>query len=150
MRQITLPDIEKQVRELAAHIDAPDFVLPTFGYSEDGARPHIEIDPAGRMHYVVVERGQESERLTFIELDALLYRIFETVTFQMSGDFELKHRELPRIRAASCSRSKSSFSKFCHRPGPSAKPRGMRKYWSGIRFATRPGRAVPAAAFILL
>lgn len=96
MRQVTLPDVEKQVRELAGHIDAPDFVLPTFGHSEDGARPHIEIDPAGRMHYVVVERGQESERLTFVELDALLYRIFESVTFQMAGQFELKHREVAK------------------------------------------------------
>ena len=96
MRQITLPDVEKQVRELAGHIGAPDFVLPTFGHSEDGARPHIEIDSAGRLHYVVIERGQESERLTFVELDALLFRIFESVTFQMAGQFELKHREVAK------------------------------------------------------
>jgi hypothetical protein len=93
MPRVTLLDVETQVRELARRIDAPDSALPTFGRSEDGARPHIEIDASGRLHYVVVERGQESERLPFIELDALLCRIFEGVTFQLAVDFEFTHRD---------------------------------------------------------
>jgi hypothetical protein len=39
-------------------IDAPDHVLPTFGYSEETGRPHIEVDGAA-FHHVVVERGRE-------------------------------------------------------------------------------------------
>jgi hypothetical protein len=93
VRTITLEEIQQHVRELAAQLGAEGRLLPTYGHSRDGGHPHIEIDPSGRMHFVVVERGQELERLTYFDLDELLYRIFESVTFSMAGQFELKHRE---------------------------------------------------------
>jgi hypothetical protein len=89
---LTLPEIETRVRELARQVSAPERLLPTFGHSEDGARPHVEVDRDGRLHYVVVERGSELERRTTLELDDLLWQIFQYVTFSMASEFEVKHR----------------------------------------------------------
>jgi hypothetical protein len=88
---MTLQEIKAEVERLAARIEAPGNILPTYGHSDDGARPHIEIDSRG-YHYVVVERGQELERLTTNDLDEHLYTIFEGITFSMACDYEKRHR----------------------------------------------------------
>ena len=87
-----LPEIENTVRILAARIGAPDHLLPTFGHSEDGARPHVEVDRAGLLHYAVVERGRDVERQIVAELDELLWHVFKHITFSMACEFELMHR----------------------------------------------------------
>ena len=89
---MTLSDVKKQVDTLGERIDAPQTLLPTYGYSADGALPHIELDNFGNFHFVVVERGQELERRTTAILDELLYWIFDTITFSMACTFELKNR----------------------------------------------------------
>ncbi len=88
---MTLAEIKAKVDELAGKIGASGYVLPTYGYSEDGARPHIEVDAQG-YHYVIVERGQELKRITTTNLDDLLYRIFEAITFSLACDYEATHR----------------------------------------------------------
>jgi G3E family GTPase len=103
----SLADLEKIVDELAAKIEAPASLLPTYGHSLDGAHPHIEVthgeaahedaddsetDHAGMWHYVTVERGQELERKTTRDLDELLYWIFASVTFSMAVKYKGKHR----------------------------------------------------------
>lgn len=86
-----LARIRARVRALAKAIDAPARSLPTFGSSEDFARPHIEA--IGEcIYYVVVERGQELARDSFLDDAALLERAFGDVTFEMACDFELRHR----------------------------------------------------------
>ena len=70
-KEYSLNEIKSEIDRLAAQIGAPDDLLPTYGYSEDGARPHIEIDSHG-YHYVVVERGEEINRVTTNSLDELL------------------------------------------------------------------------------
>jgi hypothetical protein len=87
----TLNEIKTEVSRLAAQIGAPVDLLPTYGYSDDSARPHIEVDSRG-YHYVVVERGEELSRVTTVELDELLYCIFKDVTFDLAGKYELKQR----------------------------------------------------------
>ena len=86
-----LAEIEQRIRRLAARIGAADRELPTFGYSEDGARPHVEVT-AQRLHYVVVERGEELERRTTRDVDELLWQVFADITFSLAGRFELAHR----------------------------------------------------------
>ncbi len=88
---LTLEDIKKLVGGLAEKIGAPHQLLPTYGYSIDGAHPHIEVDRYG-LYYVVVERGRELKRDFAADTDDLLYRIFAGVTFSMAVDFEVKHR----------------------------------------------------------
>jgi hypothetical protein len=89
--QLTLAEIKTKVDALAEKIGASGYALPAYGYSEDFARPHIEIDSRG-YHYVVIERGQEQSRLTTHDLDELLYIIFSDVTFGLACDYELAHR----------------------------------------------------------
>ncbi len=59
---MTLSEIKAEVDRLATQIGALGYVLPTYGSSEDGARPRIEVN-ARSYHYVIVESGQELERL---------------------------------------------------------------------------------------
>ena len=90
--EMTLADVKEQVDTLGERINAPQTLLPTYGYSADGALPHIEIDGSGNFHFVVVERGRELERRTTAVLDELLFWIFDTITFSMACAFELKNR----------------------------------------------------------
>lgn len=87
----SLNEIKTEVNRLAAQIGAPADLLPTYGYSIDGAHPHIGVDTRG-YHYVVVERGEELSRVTTVERDELLYCIFKDVTFELACKHELKHR----------------------------------------------------------
>ena len=92
MASLRYRNIRKRVKELAGQINAPKNLLPTYGYSIDGAHPHIEIGKNGLLHYVVIERGHEFKRRTTDNLDELLYWIFSGVTFTMAGKFELENR----------------------------------------------------------
>ena len=88
----TLTEIKAEVDRRAALIGAVGrYSLPTYGYTEDGGRPHIEADSRG-YHFVVVERGQEQSRFTTRDLDELLYRIFQSVTSDLAFAYELAHR----------------------------------------------------------
>lgn len=90
-QKYTLNDIKFEIKRLAAQINASADLLPAYGHSEDGARPHIEVDSHG-YHYVVVEHGQELSRVTTTEPEELLYYIFKDVTFNLACQHELKHR----------------------------------------------------------
>jgi hypothetical protein len=92
MEAITLQDIERRVTELAGRVGASGSVLPTFGHSADGGRPHIEVDHRG-FHYVVVERGEEQSRETTNAPDDLLWHVFQAVTFSLASDYECAHRD---------------------------------------------------------
>ena len=88
----SLSEIKTEVDRRAALIGAAaQHALPTYGHSQDGARPHIEVDANG-YHFVVVERGQEQERFTTRDLDELLFRIFRNVTHELAFAYELAHR----------------------------------------------------------
>jgi hypothetical protein len=75
--------VRDDVNRLALLIGAPPDLLPTFGRTEDGARPHIEF-AGSQYHYVIVERGIELERVSSPGRDEILYRTFESVTSQMA------------------------------------------------------------------
>jgi hypothetical protein len=98
-RHIGLPDrhdlswFAREVSLRASTIGAPASYLPTFGHSEDFARPHIEYDGV-QFHFVVVERGREIERVSSPDPDVILYKVFEAVTFSMAGDYEVRHRRI--------------------------------------------------------
>lgn len=92
----SLPDIKAEVDRLADIIGAKGhYALPTYGSTEHSARPRIEVDPRG-YHFVVVERGGELERFTTLDLDDLLYRIFQSVTENLANDSEPAYRKLAR------------------------------------------------------
>lgn len=83
--------IEKRVKDLAKLIDASKHLLPTYGFSEQSGLPHIETT-GDIYHYVVCERGSEFKRKTTKDVKELLFWIFDSVTFSMACDLELKNR----------------------------------------------------------
>jgi Immunity protein 63 len=89
--RLFLDQARAEIRRLAHVIGAPEEVLPTFGRTEDLARPHIEKAGEG-LAWVVVERGQELERRVTRDLDELLYWTFDAITSSMASDWELAHR----------------------------------------------------------
>jgi hypothetical protein len=84
MEPLTLAEIRAEIERRAALIGAPAKDLPTYGRTEDFARPHVEADSRG-YHYVVVERGVELKRVTTRELEELLYQVFRSVTSYLAG-----------------------------------------------------------------
>ena len=91
MNGLTLDRIRMEVAKRAARIGAPSQLLPTYGFSDENARPHVEVSGA-TYHYVVSERGEMLTAKQTHYLDELLYWIFEGVTFQMGLAWELAHR----------------------------------------------------------
>lgn len=90
-----LYEVEKKINALAKKINVPAQLLPTFGYSEDFARPHLEKGGLGSCSYVIIERGAVLEKIRFWRKEVLLYKVFETVTHAMASDYasQLKNRE---------------------------------------------------------
>lgn len=86
-----LSGLRTEVFHLSDEAGFPRSDLPTFGATEDFARPHIEVDKNG-FHFVVVERGQELERKTTRNRRELIYWIFESVSFSEAIRFEAKNR----------------------------------------------------------
>jgi hypothetical protein len=88
---LTLSEIKELVDQLAERIGAPQNTLPIYGNSEQGDGVYVEVDSRG-YHYVVAERGNEFKRHTTLDLDELLYDIFQSVTFGIACTYELNHR----------------------------------------------------------
>lgn len=86
-----LDEIEKNVAEIARRLDVPARYLPTFGFTEDFGRPHIEVDDKG-YHYIVVERGVVRDARIVDNIKDLLYLIFVSATSSMAWDFERLNR----------------------------------------------------------
>jgi len=88
---LKLSQTKDRVDELAKIIAAPKETLPTFGRSEQSGQPHVEVDSNG-YHYVVAERGHENSRHTTLDIDELMYAVFQDVTFVLACKYELNHR----------------------------------------------------------
>lgn len=88
---LTLSEIEITVNELAQKIGAPQNILPTYGYSEQTARPHVEVSPRA-YYYVVAQNGQEVSRFATRDIDQLLYKIFVDMTFGLAIAYAEKNR----------------------------------------------------------
>lgn len=89
--KMSLDEIRSKVSELAAKIAVPDEMLPSYGLMKWDSHPYIELDHLGRIFYSVSERGHKQEK-SAIDLDHLLYMIFDAITHQMAFDYELRNR----------------------------------------------------------
>lgn len=83
-------DIRDIIVQLAQKINAPNDLLPTYGYPIDSGRTDIEIDDNGQIYYFPDERDRE--RLFLRDLDDLLYYVFNSVTQAMATKYELSRR----------------------------------------------------------
>ncbi len=85
-----LEEIRNVIEELAAIIGASGQELPTYGYSQGDARPHLELDES-RYHYVISERGNEYIRVSSKDLDEILYRVFDFATAELGRKYQMQH-----------------------------------------------------------
>ena len=88
---LNLFEIEGKVNQLAQKIEAPQDILPTYGYSEQSARPHIEVG-SWTYAYVITQSGQEVSRYTTRHIDQLLYKVFYDVTMMLSIQYAEQNR----------------------------------------------------------
>ena len=131
--ELTLDEMKDVVEKLGKIIDAPESLLPTFGFSED-TRPHIEVDRRG-YHYLIAERGTE-DRTTTTSLDDLLYRVFSDVISILAINCELSHR----ARGEDSRRKAFAFRirRFlaCLESGRSSSSKNLIKFFAAIRSMT--------------
>ncbi len=81
--ELTLPQIEGKVREFAYIINAPEDLIPTFGYSKESGLPHIEI--YNETYYLLVsENGNQLSKKSTTDPDELLFMIMHTVSMSMA------------------------------------------------------------------
>lgn len=88
----SLDDVREAALARVRCMGAGEGALPTFGYSEQSGKVHVEIDERG-YHYVVCERGSELERRTTQDLEALLYWICSDIAFGMGVAYEFARRD---------------------------------------------------------
>ena len=84
--------IEETVTAMAKRINAPIWAVPTFHYSEQSGRPHVEASVLG-YSYVIAERGEEYSSQQTTNFRELLYWIFKGVSFEMACQWELQNRK---------------------------------------------------------
>jgi hypothetical protein len=88
---LTLPEIEERVDKLAKIIGASEDVLPTYGFSAQDGRPHIEIGSQG-YYYLVLDRDIVCDRLVTKDINELLYKIFDFSTSELAKRYKTTHR----------------------------------------------------------
>lgn len=91
-KSITLEEIKQVIETLAAKINAPEDLLPSYNEPAFDCHPYIEVDRFGVMFYKVYERGQERKYHLTAEIDDLLYIVFSDITFDMACKYELENR----------------------------------------------------------
>jgi len=87
----TLPQMEAAVRRLAAKIDVPDYLLPTFDRVVGDATPYVEHRGDG-FHWVISERGREYKRVVTRDAKEILWLVFSGATSEMASRYEAAHR----------------------------------------------------------
>ena len=90
-KPLNLERLKETVIELASVIDAPEHLLPTFGYFEDGSRMALFITESEYQCYMM-EHGRKYCLLATENLDEVLYKIFVDVCNSMAGKYEIEHR----------------------------------------------------------
>jgi hypothetical protein len=75
--------IKRQVEALAKIINAPEYLLPTYGNSIE-AHPNITLNEAGLYSYEAQERGEQLIMIEAIDTDHLLYLVFRDISYRMA------------------------------------------------------------------
>jgi hypothetical protein len=87
----TLPQLEAAIRRLAAKIDVPACLLPTFDHIIGDATPYVEQKSDG-FHWVISERGREYKRVVTRDAKEILWLVFSIATGTMASHYEAAHR----------------------------------------------------------
>lgn len=88
----TATQVAARLGELAALIGLRPDALPDFRPNGE-ARPFLQVDNDGTLHWRVNEAGRTVEDRTTTEEDELLYWAFRAATATAAADWEAGHRE---------------------------------------------------------
>lgn len=92
---MTLEEVKQKVYSLCKKIDLDinSNLLPMFSESDqifsEGASIYVSNS---KYYYVIMERGKINKKYESENLDDILYPLFESITFSLGCDYELKHR----------------------------------------------------------
>ncbi len=86
-----LDALRVRIEAMAARIGLRPAHLPTYGMSDQSARPAILYDDS--WHYLIAERGEEYSRETRYRADDLLFFVFRDATAMAAGEHEIAHRQ---------------------------------------------------------
>ena len=78
-------------RKRGAKLSLPEAFWRDLDQPNDHAAPYVYSN--GHYHWVVRERGRELEHRTTVDLDELLYWVFESATFGLASEYEVRHRD---------------------------------------------------------
>ena len=88
----TFAEIGMEFERIAALISAVGHpAFPALGRTSIFQESFVEIDARG-YHLVSSERGVERGRTVTLDLDELMYQVFDTVTFELATTYELTNR----------------------------------------------------------
>lgn len=93
MLEPTRQVLEAEIGRLAAIVDANSHAVVGFDRHIDAGCPYIEIGTSGQLHWIVKERGLVFDHRTTSDPDELLYWSFETTTFSLASNWEVRHRD---------------------------------------------------------
>lgn len=90
-----LEEVKQRVYSLCEKIDLDinSNLIPLFSESDhifsEGASIYVSNS---KYYYVIMERGKINKKYESENLDHILYPLFESITFSLACDYELKHR----------------------------------------------------------
>lgn len=90
-----LEEVMQRVYSLCEKIDLDinSNLIPLFSESDhifsEGASIYVSNS---KYYYVIMERGKINKKYESENLDDILYPLFESITFSLACDYELKHR----------------------------------------------------------
>ncbi len=89
---LTLSEIKTKVDQLAQKIGAPQNILPTYGLFGMLDRPNVEVGSVVYYYVTPDDRGHVIDRYAAFDIDELLYKIFVSITSELSWEYALSHR----------------------------------------------------------
>jgi hypothetical protein len=88
---LTLEYIKSRVEELARRINVPNNLLPSYGQSAYGPKSYIKIGDKGELTYVTPGDRGDDKYIEAVDLNHLLFIVFQSVTASMAMDLYLKN-----------------------------------------------------------
>ncbi len=119
---LTLPQIEGKIREFTTIIYAPEEFIPTFGTSNQTGLPHIEIQD-GCYSLIVSENGEELSRETFDNVDELIFKVVQDISFSMACDLVFEDTNDQNFRERFLYAQKNIISKINRYTSDTVKPK---------------------------
>lgn len=91
---LTLKEVREYIFKMSDRIPIrqDSALLPMFSKTKDVFPEGASIYVDDKYHYIIMERGRINKHYESEHLDDILYPLFESITFSLACDYEVKHR----------------------------------------------------------